>query len=144
MKGKAVLWLGGKVGDSTPNCINIVHKMGVFTRATLGFLRLLLEQTEEAEETTEGEGQTRYTALCDRLCLHEALCDACIMFECVSLFSFPLLFSLCVCVCVCVYVCMCVSKRTERLCVPELCVRCSAAEVLRGQKCANKEVVSGP
>jgi len=30
-------------------------------------------------------------AVCDRLCLHEAVCDRCIMFECV-------------CLCVCVYV----------------------------------------
>lgn len=39
-----------------------------------------------SKRDTEGEGQTREMAVCDRLCLHEAVCDACIMFECFSLF----------------------------------------------------------
>lgn len=38
------------------------------------------------ERDTEAERELRYMAVCDRLCLHEAVCDACIMFECVSLF----------------------------------------------------------
>lgn len=62
-----------------------------------------MEEAEEAEEATEGEGQTRDTALCDRLCLHEALCDACIMFESAALFSPPtarLSFLACACLCV--------------------------------------------
>lgn len=39
-----------------------------------------------SERDTEGEGEMHYTAVCDRLCLHETVCDACIMFKCVSLF----------------------------------------------------------
>lgn len=34
---------------------------------------------------TQGEGQTQYMAVCDRLCLDVAVCDACIMSECASL-----------------------------------------------------------
>ena len=39
----------------------------------------------DREGQREGE-RDAYTAVCDRLCLHEAVCDACIMFECASLF----------------------------------------------------------
>lgn len=44
------------------------------------------ERLSEGERDTEAEREMRYMAVCDRLCLHEAVCDACIMFECVSLF----------------------------------------------------------
>lgn len=73
------------------NEVNIVHKMGIFTSVTLS-ADLAPHETDRQVGTEtrgrdgEGEGQTQCMAVCDRLCLHEAVCDACIMFECVSLF----------------------------------------------------------
>lgn len=49
-----------------------------------------------SERDTEGE--MHYMAVCDRLCLHEAVCDACIMFERVSLFMCTVYVSEWVCV----------------------------------------------
>lgn len=50
-----------------------------------------MKQTDKGVERvrvreTERERDRQCMAVCDRLCLHEAVCDACIMFECVSLF----------------------------------------------------------
>lgn len=67
--------------------------------------------------------------VCDRLCLHEAVCDACSMFEPVPL--------LCV-----QYTLYMAEYMTEWVCV----FQSWGARWLRcwGPKCANREVVSGP
>lgn len=70
------------------NEVNIVHKMGIFTSVTLS-ADLAPHETDRqvgGETETERERDRQCMAVCDRLCLHEAVCDACIMFECVSLF----------------------------------------------------------
>ena len=75
-----------------------VHKMEIFTslmlcahltphkadRQTDRERESLSERVRERD--TEGEREMQYIAVCDGLCLHEALCDACIRSESVSLF----------------------------------------------------------
>lgn len=51
--------------------------MVIFTSLTLG--------AEPTLSETPGDGEMQRMAVCDRLCLHEALCDACSVFDCVPL-----------------------------------------------------------
>lgn len=55
-----------------------------------------MKQTEGRER----EREVHYMVVCDRLCLHEVICDACMMF--VSLFMCTVCVSGSVCVCKCV------------------------------------------
>lgn len=66
--------------------MNSVHKMEIFTSVKLSSSFAPHERDRqggrerEPERGRDRKGQTQYMAVCDRLCLHEAVCDACTMF----------------------------------------------------------------
>lgn len=61
--------------------------MEIFTSLTLGS-HLASQETDRLKEerTRHRQREMHYMAVCDRLCLHEAVCDACTLFERASLF----------------------------------------------------------